>query len=160
MLPTLPPRDPPTQSMPVLQVRYRAAPTPASSRSGSHLAGVTVAILGLLFAGLAVAYSVIPAHSLPSVLGGNTRDGTYHTVRAQGSAAVAVVLLLASFVLSKRIRGLRHSSRARGAGCSGGRGALRGTPVRNNEKVKGDWGVLGEKAEYGKRECSVKAMSE
>jgi len=43
-------------------------------------------------------------HSLPSVLGGNTRDGTYHTVRAQGPAAVAVVLLLAAFVLSKRIR--------------------------------------------------------
>ena len=132
VLPTLPPPDPPTQSIPVLPVRYRAAPTPPSSRSGCHLAGVTVAILGLFSLGW-------PSRT-PSFL--LTRYRRFSVGMLETAPTAQVELRRPQPWQSSccwrpspspRGPGLRHSSPARGAGCSDGRGALRGTPVRNNE---------------------------
>jgi hypothetical protein len=106
---------PPTEQTPVIGPPTRAVrlnlqrPRPrsgsarhASRRSGSGLLIAVSATLGLLAAVVAGVYSTIPAHSLPSLLGGRPGNSAYRTGRAETAAVVAIVLLVIPIVITVR----------------------------------------------------------
>jgi len=96
---------PPTKAIPLKVSRPGRGPSPSTSRRrSSGRVVVIVAIIGLLAAAVAIAYSTIPANSLPSLLGGRREIVAYRTGRAEVAAVVAIVLLVIAIVLTVRTR--------------------------------------------------------
>ncbi len=96
---------PPTKAVLVNAGSPGRRPFPSwSPRSSSGRLVAIVAIVGLLAAAVAVAYSTIPADSLPSFLGGRRGVTAYRTGRAEVAAVVAIVILVIAIVNTVRTR--------------------------------------------------------
>ena len=84
----------------------------AGGQSNKRMIALVLGIVGVLFLVLGIVYLAVPAHSLPGFIGYIKNGGTgKHNLRMAASFVVAVVCLIAAWLVNRRGRASAGAAR-------------------------------------------------